>query len=505
MVHASGGFALVSFPSGSFIDGRFTPVEHPDGLIRSVSPADTDDVLGEFPFARSAARQAVEAARRAQPAWAALSMDERARAIERLRGVFAARVDAMASALSREVGKPGWEALSEAALLAAKVKATLEGGARLVVPVLLPGRQAGWSYRPHGVLVVLGPFNFPAHLPNGHLVPALLLGNTVVVKPSEKTPAAGALYAELLAAADLPPGVVNVVQGGGEVGAWLAEQAPVDGVLFTGSLAIGRAIARANADRPGKLLALELGGKNAALVLADADLDLAAQLVAYGAYATAGQRCSSTSRVVVEQRVLPAFEEKLVEVASGLSVGHFARQDVFMGPLIGAAARDAFLAACEAGRREGATALLAPRVVSADRPGWYVSPGVHRVERRVPGSHYQRDELFGPDVAIWPAGSEQDAIAIANDTDFGLTAALFTGDRARFERLAPRLRAGVVNWNLPTVGANGLLPFGGVGDSGNGRPAGIFSTLYCGFPQALTWGEGAPSAAPGLPWPGASR
>lgn len=474
------------------------------GVLVSVSPADTGDRIGEFPFSLDAALAAVERARAAQASWALLPEAERITALVRLRDRFQARKEDFARVIAREVGKPLWEARSEAALLAAKVDFTLGEGRKLIETHGLPDGTGQWQYRPHGVLAVVGPFNFPAHLPNGHIVPALLSGNGVVFKPSEKTPAVGALYAEVVGEAELPAGVFNLVQGERQTGEWLTATAAVDGVLFTGSLAVGVAIARANVQDPGKLLALELGGKNAAVVLEDADLDLAAYAVAFGAFATAGQRCSSTSRCIVAREVLEPFAAKLVNLARRLNVGHWSDASAFMGPLISKGSREAFLAACAAGQREGAEALLEPAEHRADRPGFYVTPGIHLVHRRNRQSAYQREELFGPDVALYPVAGDAEAREVANDTRFGLCASVFTANRGRFETFAARLRAGVINWNAPTVGASGKLPFGGVGDSGNHRPAGIFSTLYCAWPAAVSTTPlqlSEKTAPPGLPFP----
>jgi succinylglutamic semialdehyde dehydrogenase len=492
------------FPAGAYLGGAFVPVERPEGELVSVSPADLDDAIGVFPHSVETALRAVAAARAAQPGWAALPMADRTRALGRLRERFAAHAEEIARALAREVGKPLWEARQEASLLAAKIDSTLGEGLRLIATHAPPGVSGEWRYRPHGVLAILGPFNFPVHLPNGHVVPALLTGNTVVLKPSELTPAVGALYARIVDEAGLPPGVFNLVQGGRAVGEALARDAAVDGILFTGSLAVGSALARANADRPGKLLALELGGKNAGVVLDDADLDLAVYGVAYGAFATAGQRCSATSRCVVARRLLEPFTLRLVRLASGLGVGHFDDPAVFMGPLISERARATFLEALRRAPDEGAVARLAPRIPEVGRRGHYLRPSVHEVVRRLPDSHYQRDELFGPDVALYAVDSDEEALAVANDSRFGLCASVYTASRERFERLAQGLRAGVVNWNSPTVGASGKLPFGGVGDSGNHRPAGIFSSLYCAWPMAVSYGPATldpKTIAPGIPWP----
>jgi len=220
--------------------------------------------------------------------------------------------------------------------------------------------------------------------------------------------------------------------------------------------------------------------------------------VAFGAYATAGQRCSATSRCLVHRALLDRFAERLVDLARRLRVGHF-DDPVFMGPLISAAARERFLATCAAGRSEGAEALLVPEVAAASRDGHYVKPGVHLVRRQNPGSTYQREELFGPDIALTPFDSDEEAVAIANDSRYGLCAAVFCADRQRFDSVAAGLRAGVLHWNGATVGASGRLPFGGVGDSGNHRPAGIFSSLYCAWPAAISYGPiDLPAAMPAL-------
>jgi succinylglutamic semialdehyde dehydrogenase len=204
----------------------------------------------------------------------------------------------------------------------------------------------------------------------------------------------------------------------------------------------------------------------------------------------------------VAREVVEPFAARLLHLASALRVGHWNDPAAFMGPLISARAREGFLVACRAGRTQGAEALLEPKEHRAERDGHYVTPGIHIVHRRNPESAYQREELFGPDVALYPVESDAEAVELSNDTRFGLCASVFTADRGRFERLAPTLRAGVLNWNAPTIGASGKLPFGGVGDSGNHRPAGVFATLYCAWPAAISFTPLQPSektAPPGLP------
>ncbi len=407
------------------------------GELRVLSPGDLDAPARVVGWSLHQARQAVDRARAAQPAWAALPSPARLALLRRLSERFASHQETFARLLGVEVGKPLWEGAQEAKLLAAKVDSTLEQGLRLVEPHRPQSIDGEWRYRPHGVMVVLGPFNFPVHLPNGHILPALAVGNTVIFKPSELTPSIGELYARCFAEAGFPPGVFQVVPGERTVGAFLSGEAEIDGVLFTGSTEVGMAIMAANAGKPGKILALELGGKNAALVFADADLDRAAYQIAYGAYTTAGQRCSSTSRCLVEASVIDRLQTRLAELARRLTVGHFDDPGAFMGPLISAPARERYLAAL---RDTAADAIVPPHEpLVAGKRGHYVSPSLHRVAARTKGNRYQERELFGPDLALYSFEDEGHALELANDTAYGLCASVFTSDRARFER--PRRRA----------------------------------------------------------------
>jgi succinylglutamic semialdehyde dehydrogenase len=334
---------------------------------------------------------------------------------------------------------------------------------------------------------VLGPFNFPLHLPNGHVLPALACGNAVVFKPSEVAPHAAELYARCLLEAGVPRGAFNLVQGPGPVGAALAAHPDVDGVLFTGSWATGLAIQRATLGQP-KLLALEMGGKNAALVLRDADEDKACYDALFSAFVSAGQRCTAASRLIVEgpPARADALARRIAALAARLSVGHPLDDGVFMGPLASEAALAKFE---EAIARAPAEVVLAPHTLSPrGLRGCYTSPAVHRV-RRPSGTAYEREELFGPDLAVYDAPDEESAVALANATEYGLAASVHTARLDAFERCLAGLRCGVVNWNAPTVGASGRLPFGGLKKSGNHRPAGLFSSLYCAAPVAILEGE----------------
>lgn len=470
-------------------------------FLESCSPADPSDRLGRFEVADEAALDAAVArARRAFVSWSALGFEARAALLRRFRDRARERAHELGRLIAREVGKAGWEAHQEAGLVAAKVDVTLGEGMRFVAP-LEGGPGARATFHPRGVLAVLGPFNFPAHLPNGHVVPALALGNTVVFKPSPLAPAVGAFLAQLAREAGLPPGVLELVQGGGETGRTLALHPGIDGVLFTGSWAAGRALSEATLDQPGKILALEMGGKNAMIVLEDADLELAVTEAAVSIAATTGQRCTALSRIFVARSVLEPFAERLARVLSGLRVGEPLEEGVFMGPLVSHAA-------CErvARDRRGAAAAGGEVILDVDcgRPPPWVGARLVRFAGLAQPHPYQREELFAPEAALYPVGDLDEAIAAVNDCDFGLAASVMTLDRRRYEHCIGRIRVGILNWNRGTVGASGRLPFGGLGRSGNDRPAGILAGVYCSFPQAhleYPGGLDPRTLPPGVPLP----
>jgi len=470
-------------------------------VLVSRAPANPTDEIGRFAVADAGAvDDAVTRARRAFPKWRDRGLEARIAVLRRFAALARERSDEIARLVAREVGKALWDARGEAQLLAAKVDATLADGMRWVAPIEA-GAGARATFHPRGVLAVLGPFNFPAHLPNGHIVPALATGNAVVFKPSELAPAVGALLATLWREAGLPDGVLELVQGGAEVGRRLALHPGVDGVLFTGSWAAGRALAEATLDQPGKLLALEMGGKNAMLVCADAHLELAVAEAALSICATTGQRCSSLSRIFVEAPLADEFSERLARVLAGVRIGAPLDASVFMGPLVSRAAHEKVMRyralAVEAGGTRVATAPL-------ELPPPWLAPGLVRFPTAKQDHAYQRDEIFGPEAALYPVADLDDAIAAANDADYGLAASVMTRDRARYEYCIGRVRTGILNWNRGTIGASGRLPFGGSGRSGNDRPAGILSTLYCAVPQSHlehAGGFDAASLPPGMPQP----
>lgn len=482
---------------GDFIDGRFAAATPARGELVSLDPY-TGTEVGRVPWSPTAVDEAVSAARAAQPAWQRQSLDARVAAVRAIAPRLAERKEELALTISREMGKPAWEARTEVAAAIGKIEVSVTDGLELTRDVTLPD-GSGYGFKPHGVLAVLGPFNFPLHLMHGHVVPALLLGNTVVLKPSEHTPFTGQIYAEILQAAGLPAGVFNLVQGAVEVGAPLAAHPDVDGVLFTGSYRAGLSIQRATLEQAGKLLALEMGGKNPALLLSDAPLDKALHDIAWGAYVTSGQRCSGTALCLVERSLLAAVRERLSQMLPGIRVGD-PREEVFMGPLAFAAARQEYEGALQQAKARGARL-----VAQSDCPeGAALAPAtLHEVERFDLTDPYLREELFGPDLTLVPVDHLEHAVEIANSLPYGLATSVFTSDPDRFEWARARLEYGCINHNAPTCGASSKLPFGGVKQSGNHRPAALWSSLYCAYPVATLRGGATldpTKRSPGLDW-----
>jgi succinylglutamic semialdehyde dehydrogenase len=474
--------AYLHQPPSDFVDGSFRPLA--GDAVTTRDPARPSSVVWQGTPVAAHAEEAVAAARRALPAWSARPLAERRAQLERWRETCVRHAGRLAAAIAREVGKVRWEAELEAKIVADKVTITLED--RVLARVAGfevaagTGKTGICTFRPHGVMAVLGPYNFPAHLPNGHIVPALLLGNTVVFKPSEKGASVGQLLAELALEAGFPAGVFNVVQGGGAIASRLATHPEVDGVLFTGSFPVGRRILEANLDTPGRLIALEMGGSNPAVVTAKADLRRAAIECVRAAFATTGQRCTCTRRVIVDESVADRFVPMLLKLASNLVIA--AADDgvpAFMGPLVTGEARDAVLRAQSAIAARGRLLLEASPF---DREGFFLSPGAVEVPRFERSD--REDEIFGPFIQVARARELGDAIEQANATHFGLAASLFSNHEGEWRRFLAECRAGCVNWNTGTAGASSKLPFGGLGRSGNHRPAGAFAVDACAYPVA---------------------
>jgi succinylglutamic semialdehyde dehydrogenase len=489
---------------GDFIEGRFVDPGPAGGELAILSPAHVHDCVSIHRHGVAHVDRAVEAARRAFAGWRRLTEPQRAQVLRAYQTRLRAHREEIALAIALEVGKALWEARAEVDSMISKVDLALGEGARFTATESIDALPGEIRYRPLGVVAVIGPFNFPGHLPNGQIVPALLLGNCVVHKPSERTPSAGTWIARCLDEAGLPAGVFNLVQGPAESGRALGIHPGVNAVLFTGSAAVGQQIVRDNAAQPERLIALELGGKNAAIVLDDCDLERTARAIAFAAFATTGQRCSSTSRLIATTAIAEPLIDRIAEIARAIRVGHPLDPDIFMGPLISAQARSRLLAAQSLAERSGIETVVQGGAIEVPgREGFYVRPALRRARSPAQGvAGYSDEELFGPDLCAVVVPDLETAIAIANRSRFGLAASVFSHSRVAFDHAATELEVGVVHWNRSSAGASGRLPFGGAKLSGNHRAAGILTGLTCAYPQAVLLEapiEGSLPTWPGLP------
>ncbi len=450
-------------------------------ILRSTEPA-TGAVLWEGPSAsKKQVAQAVSAARKAFPGWAACTTEERIANVRAFKAELEADRDAFAETISRETGKPLWESRAELGSMIGKVEISISAQAERAGERRseMYFGEAVLRHRPHGVMAVLGPYNFPGHLPNGHIVPALLAGNTVVFKPSELTPATAAAMAAAWTAAGLPEGVFSVVQGGRETGAALTGT-DIDGLLFTGSAATGAHFRRIFADRPQVILALELGGNNP-LVVWDGDIAEAVAIVVQSAYITTGQRCSCARRLIVPDSSFgAALIDAVGALADRLVIGAWDETpEPFMGPLV------SLEAAAKAREQVGRLLSLGARCIRPlghidGRSDAFVTPALLDVT----DIDTPDEEIFAPVLQVFRVGDFDAAITAANNTRFGLAAGLVTADNTLWQQFLLHARAGVINRNRPTTGALGPMPFGGLGESGNHRPSAYYATDYCAYPVA---------------------
>ena len=436
---------------------------------------------------RAKCRKPVNAARKAFASWALTSLEERVAIVERYRDIIRRDADDLARLISEDTGKPYWETKTEAATVSGKVDISVKAyHDRTGERQTLTGATTGMlRHKPHGVMAVLGPYNFPAHLANGHIIPALIAGNTIVFKPSELAPAAGAFMVERLVEAGVPAGVVNLVHGGRETGEGLTHADGINGVLFTGGARTGLAIHKMFADRLDIILALELGGNNPLIWWDADDVDAAAFAVVQSAFLTSGQRCTCARRLILPEGAAgDQAIDALTKLTDRLIIDQpFAEPQPFMGPVISPSVAEGLERAFDQliDRDGEAIRNLSVR----DEGSAFVTPGIIDVTR----SGAPDEEHFGPLLKVFRVKDFDAAIAEANNTKFGLSAGILSDDKAKWEKFLALSRAGVVNWNRQTTGASGAAPFGGLGASGNHRPAGYSAVDYCAYPVASMEGE----------------
>lgn len=481
----------------NLIDGQW--VMGNGEAFASRDPALGDTVWQGKAASRADVGRAVEAARRAFPAWSARALEERIGVLEAFAARIEAEKEALATLIARENGKPLWDARGEAAAVAGKIPLSIAAYRERT------GRRESRTgevaqrlvHRPHGVMAVYGPYNFPAHLPNGHIVPALLAGNCVILKPSELTPAVAQWMGEQWLAAGLPPGVLNIVAGGRETGIALAAAEGIDGILFTGSARTGIALHRQLAGRPEIVLALEMGGNNPLVVADTGDAEAAAALILQSAYLSSGQRCTCARRLILVGDGAAGIVDALVALIDRVRIGAWNDSpEPFMGPLVDDQAAGRALAMTAELLKRGGRSLRP--LVRLERGDAFLTPALVDVTGV---ADLPDEEIFGPVLQLVRVPDFETAIAEGNRTRYGLSAGLISDDAGLWQRFSERARAGIVNWNRPLTGASSAAPFGGIGLSGNHRPSAYYAADYCAWPMAsLSDAEGR--ARPGALPPG---
>lgn len=450
--------------------------------MKSYNPA-TGDIIWEGEAANEASvDRAVHLARNAFPTWARRPFTERLAIVENFRDLIEANKEDLAEAIAKETGKPLWDSASEVGAMMGKVAISVKAyeertGSKIVD--MAGNVQAHLSHKPHGVLAVFGPYNFPAHLPNGHIVPALLAGNVILFKPSDYTPLVGEIMAQLWKQAGLPDGVFGLLQGQKETGIALAGHPGIDGLLFTGSSDTGKILHKQYGGQPHKIMALEMGGNNPLIVWEPLDVKAAAYHTVLSSFISSGQRCTCARRLIIDNKPqADDFLEQLIAMARKLTVGSYTdKPEPFMGPLVDNVMAESVLEGQEKLLSNGGTALLQMHRKQPDKP--FLTAGIIDVTNV---SHPADTEYFGPLLQVIRVDSFDHAIKQANNTAYGLASAIFTQHRELYDRFHLESRAGLVNWNRQTTGASSALPFGGTGISGNHRPAAFYAADYCAYP-----------------------
>jgi aldehyde dehydrogenase (NAD+) len=465
--------------SGShYVDGRWL---QPTGQhFESHNPAHWSEIVGSYPEADATlAERAVAAARAAYPAWRRTSRIRRAELFDTLAQLVKRETEALAHLMARECGKVVTECRAEVIEGLHMIQYVFGQGRQPTGDLLaseIPEKDAYVLRKPWGVAAVITPWNFPFAVPLWMLGPSLLEGNTVVFKPSEDTPAVGQRIVELFIEAGFPPGVINLVHGDAVPGEALVRHPSVNIVLFTGSYDVGRRIQQLSAEHHDRITACEMGSKSAVIVCEDARLDLAVTCGIASAFKTSGQRCVSASRVLVADKLFDAFADRFATTARRLRIGDPLDASNFTGPVIHRAAQEKVEQYNDLARKEGGSVLVDGGRMNGD--GCFLSPFVYRMEHK-PDLRTLREEVFGPHLALIPFTSLDDAIRIYNDTDYGLSLAVITEDYRVMRRLRDECEFGMGYVNLPCIGAEVHLPFGGVKKSGNGHPsaAGLIETV----------------------------
>lgn len=464
-----------------FIKQQWVAAKGP--ALTSRNPATEEIVWQGQSATEEDVQEAIKASLEAQNTWPFLTLKERTNALLKFKRVLGDALDSLSEAISKETGKPLWESKGEVNAMINKVDISIDAYQNRCAEMTkdLPTGKSITRHKPHGTVAVFGPFNFPGHLPNGHIIPALLAGNTVIFKPSELTPRVGELMMECWEQCGLPPGTINMVQGGRDVGRSIASHPMVDGLFFTGSWGTGRILLEQFAKHPEKILALEMGGNNPLVVTQLNDLTAAAFVTIQSSFLTSGQRCSCSRRlIVVKNSHNEEFIQELARQMEKITVGPYTNvPEPYMGPVISESAASHLLSVQEALKNKGGLVIKKMQLLKPNTA--LLSPGLMDVTQLPTQID---EEFFGPFLRLIWVEDFASAIKEANNTAFGLTAGLLSTSSEEYELFYKQIRAGVINWNTPLTGASSAAPFGGVKHSGNFRPSAYYAADYCAYPVA---------------------
>ena len=469
-----------------FINGHWLAGEGHE--MSSVNPAKNEVIWQGNTASEQQVSQAISSARAAFELWANVSLEQRISVVKAFAQLLESNKESLATTIAEETGKPIWETRTEVGAMIGKVgisvKAYDERTGTVENP--MPGAKAFIRHKPHGVVAVYGPYNFPGHLPNGHIVPALIAGNTVVFKPSELTPKVAEETLKLWEKAGLPAGVINMVQGEVATGKALASHKEIDGLFFTGSSTTGHLLHEQFGGQPGKILALEMGGNNPLIVKDVADINAAVHDIIQSAFITTGQRCTCARRLFIESNEQgDAILAKLIEATKAIKIGFYNDEEQpFIGSMISERAALGLVEAQEQLIGLGGESLVELTHLEANTG--FVSPGIVDVTDI---DEMPDEEHFGPLLKVYRYTDFDEAINEANNTSFGLSAGLLADAEADYHHFFKRIRAGIVNWNKPITGASSAAPFGGIGASGNHRASAYYAADYCAYPVASVEAE----------------
>lgn len=466
---------------GNYIDGKW---EKAIGKkIVSYSPVN-DEVLWEGNMAdKRAIYYAVERAQNAFKSWSSLDVKQRIYYLERYIEKLEENKKQLAKCISYEVGKPLWESITEVNSMISKLEPSIEAyylRNQTMVKKQANGTKSITKFKPHGVVAVIGPYNFPGHMPNGHIIAALIAGNTVILKPSEQVPYVSEKIMEIWHMTGIPTGVINMIQGDKTVGEELCVQDKIRAVFFTGSKNAGNKIEELCLHN--KLCALEMGGNSPLVVWDTSDIESAVIVTIQSAFITSGQRCSSARRVIIPNNIFGnKFLNRLIEVSKKIRVGKVEDDpEPYMGPMKSIELANNIILKQERLIKKGGKVLLEAKKIP-ELGDAYITPGIIDVTQIV---EKEDEEIIGPFIQLTRVENFEEAIKEANNTCYGLAAGIVTEDRKKYEKFEKEIQAGIINWNQQLTGASRLAPFGGIKDSGNYRPSGFLATDYCVYSTA---------------------